>query len=697
MSPEQATAEKDLTNRSDIYSLGSVLYEMLTGSPPHTGASVQQIIMKIVTEDAAPVTSMRKSVPANVAAAVAMALEKLPADRFESARAFAEALGNRGFAVAEIPRAGVAAPLVPRSRTTTLALAGLATSALALAAWGWLRPRAEPRVRDSWRVALPVPDSIGISGSPSLSSDGTTIAYVGGDSRVWILRADGSPATPIAGTEGAYAASIAPDGARVAFLRNGGLELVPVAGGPPTRISDSTQFSEPAAWIDNSTLAFATLRGLMTISTSGGPITPLTTLDHDSRGMWHVHPEALPGGRGVIFSIQPGDLRDASLSRIAVVGPDGGVPTVLMPGLWASYAEPGHLLVTQANGSIVAVPFDLNSLRVTGEPVSIVSGLPIGLNAISGNFSVAPTGRLAYVTGKEFTKTDLVRVRRDGTSIPIDTSRTGNFTSVAASPDGRWVAGTIEAGSPDELRLRDLTTGAQVRITLPSTWLRMPAFLPDGRSLVFTGIGPQQSGLYRVRAGDAAAPELLFSTGRDAWPYWPSASADGQTIFYTLRSAGHRKVFAHHLGDSAAADRDIFETRDHVSQAVSSPDGRWLAYLTDESGRTELSVRPANLARAERWQVPRPAGAGTGDPTSPRWSRDSREIVYRSGNRMVSARVAPGPSFAVTEQHVLFPAPDYEPSFDLFPNGDLLMIRKRPATGTQLQLIMVDRWNSGIR
>jgi Tol biopolymer transport system component len=130
---------------------------------------------------------------------------------------------------------------------------------------------------------------------------------------------------------------------------------------------------------------------------------------------------------------------------------------------------------------------------------------------------------------------------------------------------------------------------------------------------------------------------------------------------------------------------------------VPSPDGRWLAYLTDESGRTELSVRPANLARAERWKVPRPGGAGARDPTSHRWSRDSREIVYRSGNRMVSARVAPGPSFTVTEQHGLFPAPDDEPSFDLLPNGDLLMIRKRPITETPLQLIMIDRWNSGIR
>jgi len=695
MSPEQATAEKEITARSDIYSLGSVCYEMLAGQPPHLGGSAQQIIMKIVTEDAAPVTRHRKSVPHNVAAAVAKSLEKLPADRFESAKAFAEALQNPGFTVAGTgSMSGAAAGA--RSRVN-LALAGVAIAALAIAAWGWMRSAVEPVMRDSWRMALALPDSVGVSGYgvQSLSPDGTTLAYVGGDAQIWVLRADGTPAAPVAGTRGSYAASIAPDGTRIAILRGGKLELVPLAGGTPTKISDSTQTTLPAIWIDDNTLVFGALRGLIKISASGGATKQLTTAPKD---VVHSKPAALPGGRGVVFSVEPGDLRDASQSRIAVVGLEGGKVTDLMPGLWAAYAEPGHLLVAQANGNIVAVPFDLGSLRVTGEAVPIVTGLPItGVISATATFSVAATGRLVYITGNEFNRTDLVRVRRNGTAEPVDTSRSGNFGAVAVSPDGRWAATSVSSSRVDELRLRDITTGARIRITVPSIWLRDPTFLPDSRTLVFTGIGYQTSGLYQATAGDAAAPKSLFTTGRDKWPRSPAASPDGQTLFYTLRLPGRSELTAHSLTGTDAPDRMISSGTHSEEDAVPSPDGRWLAYVTEESGQRELSVRPADLSRAERWQVPRPTGAGTGAPSKPRWSRDSRELVYRSGDEMVSARIAPGASFAVTEQRVLFSAAGYEPSFDLFPNGDLLMVRRRPASETPMQLIMIDRWDSGLK
>src|SRR5687768_7320813 len=172
MSPEQATAEKEITARSDIYSLGAVLYEMLTGSPPHTGASAQQIIMKIVTEEPAPVSRGRKSVPANVAAAVGKALEKLPADRFETAQAFGAALADPGFTTA---RAGAASRAAGPSRRAFAGLGLVALAAGALAVWGWARPSAPRDRRDTIRQQLTFN---GIAGSPGISPDGKFVAYV---------------------------------------------------------------------------------------------------------------------------------------------------------------------------------------------------------------------------------------------------------------------------------------------------------------------------------------------------------------------------------------------------------------------------------------------------------------------------------------------------------------------------------------
>ena len=381
-----------------------------------------------------------------------------------------------------------------------------------------------------------------------------------------------------------------------------------------------------------------------------------------------------------------------------MVGPDGGAPTVLLPGLWAKYAAPGHLLVAQPNGSITAVPFDLKTLRVTGD------GEPIGHRGCRSASSDRPdTSRspqpVASCTSRARKTIGLISSGSTGTA-PSLRSIPAGLATLAPSRYHQMVAGlppvSVQGGA-DEIRLRDLTTGARVRIAEQGVWLRSPEILPDSRTIVFYGINSEAAILYRATAGNGGAPEQLFRTRPEQLPIPSGVSPDGRTVFYTQRSPDRLRVFAHSLGQPDTPDRDLFSTQENASQAVPSPDGRWLAYLTDESGQTELSVRPADLSRAERWQVPRPGGAGTGTPSYPHWSRDSRELVYRSGTQMVSARIAPGASFAIAGQQVLFSAAHMAPSFDLFPNGDLLMIRNRPASESPMRLMMIDRWDSGLK
>jgi len=243
MSPEQATADRDITARSDVYSLASVLYEMLAGEPPHMGNSAQQIIMKIIAEPAAPVTKLRKNVPPNVTAALAQALEKLPADRFDSAKAFSEALANRSFTGATMAT-GAAAAAGGRAATLTtpfIAVTAVAVVAIVMAAWGW--SRSAPQLISRYSVSLPDSQSLSSTSGArrlALSPDGRTIVYVGpgtstGSTRLWVRPLDQLRAAPLAGTDGAVNPAFSPDGKRVAFATTGqphALKVVPLAGGP---------------------------------------------------------------------------------------------------------------------------------------------------------------------------------------------------------------------------------------------------------------------------------------------------------------------------------------------------------------------------------------------------------------------------------------------------------------------------------
>jgi serine/threonine-protein kinase len=310
MSPEQATAEREITARSDQYSLASVLYEMLTGNPPHTGATAQQIIMKIITEQAQDVTALRKSVPRGVADAVAQALEKLPADRFATVAAFASALsGEEGAhgpprgARATAHRAQLARAAGPWRRLAVVAgVAAIGATAVALWALGQRGAGGGQRVEFTYRPIF----ELGDRPYTEISNDGQRIVQVVRDTNgvdVIAVRELGSAAMRVLpGTESARDPQITPDGAWIEFQAQGRLQRIPVTGGPATLVADSVNTSGVGVLPNGDVLFTRTGRGMFRATGPGGSEVQLTTLDATRREFAHWYPEALPGGKTVIFN-----------------------------------------------------------------------------------------------------------------------------------------------------------------------------------------------------------------------------------------------------------------------------------------------------------------------------------------------------------------------------------------------------------
>ena len=673
MSPEQATAEKDLTNRSDIYSLGCVLYEMLTGDPPHTGSTAQAVIMKIVTEDVQPVTELRKSVPPHVAAAVAESLEKLPADRFESAKAFAEALGDVTFTSRSTAATLGQVDSVTRRGPPWKLVSAAVGLALVAGSAGWiLRPIPEiPRRPVQFSIESDSAHRI-TPGSAALSPDGSVLVYnarTGSGSMLYRRRIDELEAHPIAGTEGGLDPFFSPDGVQLGFSADGALRRVRLDGGAPRTITEFDGFLMGADWGADDEIVFSTWgpSHVYTVSANGGTPEFLEVLDRLADSLQIARPVFIPGARALLFVAFRGQE-----PRVGVVSLESADVRLLMPGAAPHYVRSGHLVYVQANGSLFAQPFDVAKLDTAGPARRVAEGLGMRIGVVP-MLAVSASGTLAYhlasIEGR-----DLVLVDRDGNEQLL--LRRRGFWVPRFSPDGTRIAFGVTEGQQD-IWIHDLAVGTTSRLTFDGQGNNDPVWNPDGTSFAFSRDFDAKD-LYVLSAG-GGDPDLVVAQDGEQWTTdW---SPDGRHLVFTNITANRDIWVAPLSGDGEP--RPFLATRYREGAGRISPNGRWLAYHSNESGQLEVYVQ----------SFPEPGNKrliSTGGGQDPIWGPNGQELFYWTPQgQLIANQLTAGDDVTVGRRDVLFQFPDYlfdvHAQYDIHPDGQRFVIVKN---ATQSRLIV---------
>ncbi len=692
MSPEQATGDRDVDPRSDVFALGCVLYEMLAGEPPFAAPTAQAVLVRILTTEAPSITSVRRTVPPNVAAALAQALEKLPADRFTSATELATALGDESFtyqarppktvptpAPAPEPIAlptaapvGAARPWHRDRRLVTSLTAGLALAATA--AWGWFKPPPPVQPVHATRSVVDLGDiSLGPRDEIIVSPDGSRFALAGTVDRqtslYWRDAAEESFRV-IPGTENAREPAFSPEGDWIVYgTFGGGLFKVSLSGGAPTPVVPSGNVSPRGPrWGDDGTIVFSGPQGTHRVPDTGGE----PVLLRESGGGF-TSPSLLPGGGAVIGAVSGGgivllDLETDSLRELVPVGFD------------PHYVDTGHILYADGSGGLWALPFDASRREVLGGAVPILDGLSIyggGGGRLYSRLSVSRNGTLIYGAGGGAggagLAVELLVVDLEGNIVEEPPLDPRNFFDHRWSPDGRSIVyASVETGDQDpHVFTYDLVLGTTPRQLTFEGINVSPVWSPDGSRVAFRSSreGTQDYDLFVKNVNDNSPPEAILTLpGRQSPTHWPS---DDVLIFQN--GSPPDLWIVDPSSDSAVAGEYLSSEVALVEMRV-SPSSDLAAYTSLESGTPEIYVRSFPEPGARERVSP---GAGR----FPFWSPDGNTIYYwtpgqGSALTLMGARVQRGPPFVVTNTDSILEGPYQQLNWAIHPDGDRIIVTR---------------------
>jgi dipeptidyl aminopeptidase/acylaminoacyl peptidase len=686
MSPEQARGE-ELDRRSDIWSFGCVLYETLTGKRAFPGRTATDAIAAVLEREP-DWNALPAATPGIARSLLRQCLRKDKARRLHD-------IADAGIEIEEAlaawgtPEHTAAAAIRPRAGWRgAMGWASAASLAVigAIAAWGPWRASPPPPVA---RFAINVPASAPIAANdrPALavSPDGRYLVYVGGrgeDTRLYLRPIDGTDAEPIPGSEGGSTPFVSPDGKWIAFFAGKRLKKLPLIGGAPVTIYDSMPpgiIVRGASWGPDGSILFADRWGnLLRGTASGGELVNVTRLDSSENERAHRWPEILPGGKAVIFTVVHGEGLEGA--RIVVQSLDTGERrTLIEGGAHARYAPTGHLVYARAD-TLMAAPFDLEGLEVTGPGVPILENVLTNLRSRVAQFVFSGDGSLFYVPGRwEEARRSLVWVDREGDVRPV-TAMHRAFLGPALSPNRERLAVCVEGANRD-LWVYEIPRGTLTRLTTDPAGDVHPVWTPDGERVAFSSLRSNIPSLYSTRADGSGVEEpLLPRSGHYGYLRKLEEDASAQLAF-SMSPDGHTLVFVEDTRDATGMDlwllplgadgeaKPLLRTEFDETQPTLSPDGRWVAYVSNESGIWEVYVRPFPGA-VGKWQVSTQGG------TEPAWSANGRELFYRDGHKMMAVPVSTTPSFEPGTPRALFeagfehsPAMMFSRNYDVTPDG----------------------------
>jgi Tol biopolymer transport system component len=689
MSPEQLQA-KTVDGRTDIFSFGVLLFEMMTGRKPFRSDNQAGLMAAILHSPAPDLSAENVQVPHAFDHVVARCLAKIPAERWQTATDLKHELrwvADQPQRVASGTVEGV--KLLGRSRVVWV---GLALAVVATALWMVASPGIDER---PIRVSVPLAPGAAIVPHEvrtdlAISPDGHRLAFIAtvdGTTQLWVRSFESAELRPLLGTEGAFSPFWSPDSQFIGFATDGRLLRIDRDGGPPIHISHTPLEGVPSWGSDGTILLSKSLDGIYRVPADGGEPVAVTRLNESRGEVDHLWPHFLPDGQHFLYVATSRTSDEKGLAHsLRLASLDGREDRVLMhAGSRMEYVEPGFLMYVR-DGVLLAHAFDAKSLRLSGEPMPLVDDLHYFLSAANAGFSASQSGVLAYHPGHVASR--LVWFDRRGNELGTIGGRAA-YGSVRIAPDGRRVAIEIvnpRSGTPD-LWIHDVARRTSTRLTSNVGSEADPIWSPDGHQIIFRSDRDGPPDLYQMASAVVGSEQrLLKHAGVQRPTDWTS---DGSLVAYTEedRETGH-SLWLLTLGGTPQP-KPYLRTRFQEGAAAFSPDGRWLAFVSDESGRPEVYAAPINKGTAKRL-------VSNSGGSAPRWRHDGKELFYFTpDNRLMKVTVNAGRTFYASAPMPLFRLASpvgftrrvWYASYDVSPDGERFLINVSDATPSSIHVV----------
>ena len=697
MSPEQAKG-KPVDNRADIFAFGAVLFELLTGKRAFEGETITETIAAVLKCEP-DWELLPETAPQMLRALLRRSLEKEPPSRLQhmtDARIFIEEARTEASVLSPI---GVTSAPQPAPWKIVLPWSLAAVIALIAVITVWILTAPAPRPRTNFLIAPPVDASLGETGNRvGISPDGRRIVYRAGDesaSQLYLRSLDDVVARAIPGTEGArHHAFFSPDGEWVAFFAvDGKLKKVSLSGGAPITLGDASgQLS--GSWVSEDTIVFSgTLESgqsntLNRIAAGGGESEILAAPNSDQGEGPYRHPEILPGGKAVLFNTNtPGALQEIRVLLVET----GEQKLLLEAGKQARYVETGHVVYgqleteTQASGTLMAVPFDLARLEITGDPVLVLQGVRYNVPGFV-DYALSKEGTLVYVPHSlEGAQHRLVWVDRSGKTQPLE-ERQREFHEPRLSPDGGRLSVTIGDVGVRNIWIYEIERGISTPFTLEPTNTRA-IWAPDGQRILFSSNRAGVSNLFWMPTDGSAEAEQLTTSNTRLFP--TSCSPDGIVAYVELAGTQRSNIGVMPL--EGEREPETVATEYQERNAIFSPNGRWIAFTSSRSGQTEVYVKP----------YPGQGGLvqiSTDGGLEPVWAPNGEELFYRNRDQMIVVAVETEASFQAERPRILFEGSyvynftGMTSNYDITPDGQRFVMVQATQESAPAQIQVILNW-----